>query len=218
MNENLENLIYFGTPIYLVEIPELVNELNKISDPLIKESKNKNKDFIKNREKIFKKKLNDFGITYHSGSLINLQGFKKLKNYVYDRSIEILDHMGYDLKDHILKYDEFWVQEFSKNGGCYHETHTHPNTHISGFYFLKCSDKTSMPVFHDPRLNKVATQLPLKNIHEITFGSQHINFIPKPGTLVLFPSFLQHQFTIDFGIDTFRFIHFNLQAVKKNEL
>ena len=37
----------------------------------------------------------------------------------------------------------------------------------------------------------------------------------QPGTLLLFNSWLPHQFSVDNGVDPFRFIHFNLQARKK---
>ena len=63
------------------------------------------------------------------------------------------------------------------------------------------------------------TQLPLKNSFELSLGNPLINFKPDPGTLVMFPSFLEHEFYLDLGIEPFRFIHFNLQAVRKqNEL
>ena len=123
--------------------------------------------------------------------------------------------MGYNLNDYEIHWTEMWVQEFGKDGGGHHEGHIHYDNHISGFYFLKCSDKTSYPIFHDPRLGKCVTQLPLKNESEITFGSQFINYKPQPGTLILFPAFLEHQFSVDLGIEPFRFIHFNLQAIRK---
>ena len=44
-----------------------------------------------------------------------------------------------------------WVQEFAKKGGGHHSAHIHWNQHVSGFYFLKCSDKTSYPIFHEPK-------------------------------------------------------------------
>ena len=138
-----------------------------------------------------------------------------MQDYVGDRSIEILEHIGYDLKNYTLAFTELWVQEFSEKGGGHHEGHIHYNNHISGFYFLKTSDRTSFPVFHDPRIAKLATQLPLKNPKEITFGNPAVNFKPKPGTLILFPAFLEHQFTVDCGLDPFRFIHWNIQAVPK---
>ena len=39
----------------------------------------------------------------------------------------------------------------------------------------------------------------------------------KPGTLLMFNSWLPHQFSVDDGIDPFRFIHFNIQARSNSE-
>lgn len=215
MNENLEFTTYFQTPIYVGEIPELITSLNKETNKYILESKKLNKIIIKEREKKLNKKFGDFGLTHHSTSLINKPEFNILKDYVEKRSLEILDHMGYNLINYNLIWNEFWVQEFAKNGGGHHEGHIHYDNHISGFYFLKCSDKTSFPVFHDPRIAKNMSQLPLKNSNDLTFGSSMIHFKIKPGTIILFPSFLEHQFPLDLGIDPFRFIHFNIQAIRK---
>jgi len=215
MNENLEFKLYFETPIYVGNIPELVNAMNKASDKFIIEAKDRNKKIIKERDKAMKKKLGDFGLPHHSTSLIDLPQFEILQNYVTNRSKEILDHMGYDLTNYVLKWTEFWVQEFSEKGGGHHEGHIHHDSHVSGFYFLKCSNKTSVPIFHDPRHAKIMSQLPLKNANEVSFGNPLINFKPVPGTLIMFPSFLEHQFSLDLGIEPFRFIHFNLQAARK---
>jgi uncharacterized protein (TIGR02466 family) len=215
MNENLEFKSYFETPIYVGNIPELINAMNKASDKFIIDAKNRNKKIIKERDKAMKKKLGDFGLPHHSTSLIDLPQFEILQNYVTNRSKEILDHMGYDLTNYVLKWSEFWVQEFSEKGGGRHEGHIHYDSHVSGFYFLKCSNKTSVPIFHDPRHAKIMSQLPLKNANEVSFGNPLINFKPVPGTLIMFPSFLEHEFSLDLGIEPFRFIHFNLQAVRK---
>ena len=57
-------------------------------------------------------------------------------------------------------FTEMWVQEFSKKGGGgHHSAHHHWNQHVSGFYFLKASDKTSMPIFYDPRQGARMTKL-----------------------------------------------------------
>jgi uncharacterized protein (TIGR02466 family) len=215
---NLDFTGHFITPIYSTVIPEWINPLTKATDKFIKEAKNNQKEFIKKRNKEYKKNIGDLGLSSHSISLVNLPEFKELQDYVSKSSYTILDHMGYDLTNYEIHWTELWVQEFAKNGGGHHEGHIHYDSHISGFYFLKCSDKTSYPVFHDPRIGKTVTQLPLKNESEIVFGSQFINYKPQPGTLILFPAFLEHQFVMDFGIEPFRFIHFNLQAVRKMTL
>jgi len=108
-----------------------------------------------------------------------------------------------------------WVQEFAKKGGGHHSAHVHWNQHVSGFYFLKCSDKTSMPVFHEPRTGARATKLKMKDQKGVLSGSELIHFKPTPGTLIIFPGFLEHEFSVDFGLEPFRFIHWNIQAVPK---
>ena len=111
-----------------------------------------------------------------------------------------------------------WVQEFSKKGAAYHNAHIHYDNHISGFYFLKCSERTSHPILRDPRMAKMMSMLPLKNEQEVTMGSGSIHYKPRPGTLMLFPAYVEHEFTVDLGIDPFRFIHFNLQAVRQRNV
>jgi len=214
-NNQVSGLVYFGSPIYSVELPELVNETNKICDTYIKKAKEKNNKLVKEREKRFNKKIGNHGLSNQSEFLINETKLDKLKNYIGEISWKILDEIGYDLVNHELFFTELWVQEFSEKGGGHHEGHIHSDNHMSGFYFLKCSDKTSYPIFHDPRPAKVMSQLPLKNEKEISLGSDKIHYSPKPGTMLLFPSYIEHQFVVDNGIEPFRFIHFNLQVVRK---
>ena len=84
------------------------------------------------------------------------------------------------------------------------------------FTFLKCSDKTSYPVFHEPRTGARSTKLKMKPDQKgVWGGSELIHFKPTPGTLIIFPGFLEHEFSVDFGIEPFRFIHWNIQAVPK---
>ena len=155
-------------------------------------------------------------MSYHSTPLNGDPGLKELEQYVGATSHNLLDEWGYDMKQYSMYFTEFWVQEFSKNGGGHHSTHVHWDNHISGFYFLKCSDKTSMPVFHEPRTGARATKLKMKPDQKgVWGGSELIHFKPTPGTLIIFPGFLEHEFSVDFGIEPFRFIHWNIQAVPK---
>ena len=212
---NLDFQGYFTTPVYSTLILDWLKPLIKATDPFIKEAKNNNKIHITKRNKEFKKNINDMGMSHHSRSIIDIPEFKELQNFVHKSSNKILDHMGYDLSEYELHHTEMWVQEFAKQGGGHHEGHIHYDNHISGFYFLKCSEKTSFPIFHDPRPAKIMSDLPMKNQLEINFSSPYVHYKPIPGTLILFPSFLEHSFTYDLGIEPFRFIHFNIQAIRK---
>ena len=213
--DQLQASVYFSSPVYSIEIPEWVDDVNKICDKYVKDAKKNNAKNIKEREKKFGKKIGDHGMSHHSTSLVGDPGLKELQDYIGATSWNVLDHMGYDLKNYELFWTEFWVQQFAEKGAGSHTPHVHYNNHISGFYFLRCSDKTSLPVFHDPRPGKLMTQLPLKNEKEITLGTDKIHYKPKPGTMIFITAYLTHEYIVDAGLEDFRFIHFNLQAVQR---
>jgi uncharacterized protein (TIGR02466 family) len=200
----IENNI-FSTPIYFNEKKEWVEKLNKASDSYIIEAKAENK--VLNEK--------DFVIVHHSKSLVQDTNFKEFLNYIKSYAFDILNNQGFNLKDYALATTELWVQEFPSLGGGNHSPHIHWNGHISGFYFLKCSDKTSYPVFYDPRQGRMMNLLPEKDKSQITLASSSIHFKPEPGTFIFFNSYLQHEFVVDHGIEPFRFIHFNIQAFPK---
>ena len=197
---------FFKTPIWVEDKPEFVKSLNKASDKYIKEAKKRNKDYIK--------KYGDFGQSYHSSPLTLDNDFLDLRNYAGQKSWDFLDWQGFDMSRYQTMFHEMWVQEFSKKGGGHHSAHVHWNQHVSGFYFLKCSDQTSMPVFHEPRTGARATKLFTKS-KDLCHGSELVHFKVNPGTLIIFPGYLEHEFIVDHGKDPFRFIHWNIQAVPK---
>jgi hypothetical protein len=89
---------------------------------------------------------------------------------------------------------------------------------MSGFYFLKGSKKTSAPLFEDPRQGNMMNLLPEKDKNKTTFASSHVHYVPNPGRMIFFPSYMPHQFTVDLGHEPFRFIHWNAQAIPKGVL
>jgi uncharacterized protein (TIGR02466 family) len=198
---------YFNTTIWSEQKPEFIKSLNKASNKYIKDARNKEKAFIKSTAI-----LEDHIIQHHSQWIIILENFR---DYIGQKSWEYLDHQGYDMQQYTTMFSEMWVQEFAKKGGGHHSAHVHWNQHVSGFYFLKCSDKTSYPVFHEPRTGARATKLKMKDQKGVWGGSELIHFKPQPGTLIIFPGFLEHEFAVDFGKEPFRFIHWNITAVPK---
>jgi len=201
-----ENHIFIS-PIYFSEKKDWVEKLNKISDSYIQKAKEKNKNKLINNK--------DFAMVHHSNSLVENLDFDEFLKYINKNAFNILNNQGFDLTNYLLATTELWVQEFASLGGGSHTPHIHWNGHISGFYFLKCSDKTSFPVFHDPRSGRMMNLLPEKNQYKITLASSSINFKPQPGDFIFFNSYLQHEFVVDHGIEPFRFIHFNIQAFPK---
>jgi|TARA_R110000803_G_scaffold138336_1_gene205177 uncharacterized protein (TIGR02466 family) len=200
---------YFKTPIWSEQKTEFLKSLIKATDKYIKDARTRDKKIIK--------KNKDFGYSHHSTPLTKDNNFLDFRNYVGQKCWEFLDDHGYDMKKYTTMFTELWVQEFSKKGGGHHSAHIHWNQHVSGFYFLKANEKTSFPVFHEPRTGARATKLAMKpEIKKIVNGTELVHFRPQPGTLLIFPGYLEHEFIVDHGREPFRFIHFNIQAVPKD--
>ena len=212
---NLEQ--YFACPIWWADEPKFINKLNKASDKYIEEAKKNLKKDINKRNKKFGNK-GDMGHVFHSTSLVGDPNFKKLQDYIGATSYNLLTEMGFDLSNYSIFTTELWVQEFAKQGGGHHTLHTHWNGHMSGFYFLKASEKTSMPMFEDPRPGNVMNLLPEKDKSKITYASSQVYYKVKPGRLMFFPSYMPHQYIVDMGYEPFRFIHWNCQAIPNSVL
>jgi uncharacterized protein (TIGR02466 family) len=207
---------YFASPVYSEDKSEWVEHLNKSSDPYIAQARKDQEENNKKRLTVGYK--NDIGQTYHSNPLEPDPNFAEFHRYMATKARWVLDDMGYDVEKYNLIYTESWVQEFSFNGAGHHWFHTHANNHISGFYFLKASDKTSRPMFQDPRTAHVPLKLKEKDSSKVTNACDIVNYTPKPGLLMLFPAYLSHAYQVDHGLEPFRFIHINMRAVEKDIL
>lgn len=209
MEDTLKEEHYFTSPVWLDYKPEWIESLNSASEVHIKNARKLNKELIK--------KTKDFGLTHHSGELQSDPKFRTLLDYAVNQSWKFLQHQGYDLSNYVPVMNEMWVQEASKNGGGHHDTHVHENNHVSGFFFLKSSMKTSQPVFHDPRPAAMISKLPLRTDlgDQLPLGMRQVTLHPNPGGIIIFNSYMPHQYTVDPGIEPFRFIHWNLQAIRK---
>ena len=208
---------FFKCPIWFADQPNFVDKLNKASDKYIETSKKNLKKNIDIRNKKFGDK-GDMGHVFHSTTLIGDPNFLELQNYIGATSHNLLIEMGFDLTNYQVFTTELWVQEFAKQGGGHHTLHTHWNGHISGFYFLKASEKTSLPLFEDPRPGNIMNLLPEKDRTKVTYASSQINYQVKPGRMIFFPSYMPHQYVVDMGYEPFRFIHWNCQAIPKGVL
>lgn len=203
----MEKFVYFTTPIWKGEKKEFLKSLNKLSDEYIKKARKRNKDLIKQTK--------DFGITHNSDPLLTDNNFRDFHNYIGQKCWEFLDWSGFDMSKYKTFLEQSWVQEFAKNGGGHHGAHIHWNTHVNAFYFLKCGENTSYPLFHDPRTGARTTKLYQQENVGMTPATEVIHIKPNPGDLIIFPGYLEHEFTVDHGKQTFRFIHVCMTAVLK---
>jgi len=217
---NLKTISLFDTLIYQAEIPKYLDDkdfmsvCNEHTDKAIKNTQQK----IEERQKKYNAVIKDHGMSYHSESkLYEDDRFHNFELLIRNTAYNILTDQGFDLSNHTLDYTEMWIQKFAFEGGGHQDTHVHWDNHISGFYFIECSGRTSKPIFHDPRPARMMLNLPIKDHSKLCPAMERQIIKVKRGTLLMFNSWLPHQFSVDDGIDPFRFIHFNIQARSNSE-
>ena len=58
------------------------------------------------------------------------------------------------------------------------------------------------------------TKLFQKEPDKITLAANQVHYKPQPGTIIIFPGYVPHQYAVDPGLEPFRFIHFNIKVVE----
>jgi|TARA_R100000329_G_scaffold149005_2_gene138800 uncharacterized protein (TIGR02466 family) len=213
----LHSFSLFDTILYKAEVPEYLKnkDFMSVCDEHTDQAISNAKKLIDKRNKKFKIDVKDHGMSYHSGAeMYKDERFHDFELLIRNTARNILENQGFDLSNYSIDYTEMWIQKFAYEGGGHQDTHVHWDNHVSGFYFVECSERTSKPVFHDPRAGRMMLNLPIKDHSKLCPAMERQIISVKPGTLLLFNSWLPHQFSVDNGIDPFRFIHFNLQAKK----
>jgi len=211
----LNSISLFDTILYKTYLPEYLDnkDFMSVCDEHTDKAISNAKNLIDERNKKFKTDVKDHGMSYHSGAeMYKDKRFDNFQLLIKNTARNILEDQGFNLSDYSIDYTEMWIQKFAYEGGGHQDTHVHWDNHISGFYFVECSDRTSKPVFHDPRPGRMMLNLPIKDHSKLCAAMERQIVSVKPGSLLLFNSWLPHQFSVDNGIDPFRFIHFNLQA------
>ena len=194
---------YFTSAVYTISKPEFLKDVNKISREYVNRIKKTNK-------------LDEIYPVYMSDNMYTDNRLSEFTNFVGYIAGDILTRQGYNMSNYNIVFYEMWTQEHYKFSG--QEEHIHPGCQISGFYFLDVPKNTPKVIIHDPRPAKVFSNLPEVDMTQATYGSTMINFTPESGTLMMTNSWLPHSFTKNPSEKPFRFIHFNLGVVPKQQV
>jgi len=88
----------------------------------------------------------------------------------------------------------------------YHPTHNHPNNYLSGVYYVAVPETGSHLVFQDPRPSLI---IPRSAKNSRITGNAYVAQ-PRPGRMVLFPSWLRYHVPSNEGTTDRISIAFNL--------
>ena len=173
---NLENL--FPTPITIINFEDVDFSLyaSKVVDSLSPEE-------IKNME--------ERGIGTTSDNLHLKQEFDGLTKLIHNEAMQFFDDvLGLDENDLIM--NTMWSNVQINQAR--HHVHQHPNSFYSGVIYLEIPDRKNIDpgwlFFVDPRPAKNMWQADYKKSNQLSDRSY--GFKPKTGTLLLFPSWLEH--------------------------
>ena len=113
--------------------------------------------------------------------------FQNLTSCVDDATKSILQFLriGYDA----FEITGCWATVLSK--GAIHKAHSHPNNFLSGVYYLRTHPGADTINFHDPRtqasvIRPLVVELTAANTDQVVVKVTN-------GTLLMFPSYLQHS-------------------------
>ena len=194
--DTLNANLYFPTIIYTIEKPEFLEDVNKVAEEALVETR-------KNTP------INEIYPVHMTGNLFDNPEIIPFQYYVGGTAANILNEQGYNLDGFETYYSEMWCQEHFKHSSM--EQHVHGSgSQIVGFYFLEAPEDGSRVLFHDPRAGKPLISWAETDATKATFASNIINFEPKPGLLIFTNAWLPHSFSRHSSDKPIKFIHFNL--------
>lgn len=98
--------------------------------------------------------------------------------------------LAWDLRGSKLAMTDCWVNVMPR--GCAHSFHLHPQSVVSGTYYVKTPRGCSGLKFEDPRLSRLMAA-PMRRPDLAPEQQPHIIYPAKAGTVILFESWLRHE-------------------------
>jgi len=178
----------FPTPIY-------ISKLNR-------ELTNKELSFIDKTKSDCNK--NEGNITSNDNYILNQKVFSKLKE---DLDLRIKDYFEKVISptDAITPYiTQSWLNYTETNQ--YHHKHAHPNSLVSGVFYINCDEKFDKIKFFNDKYKTIKPEIKNWNI----WNSESWWFSVKTGDIILFPSSLTHMVETKEGTNTRISLAFNV--------
>src|ERR1700761_4168974 len=98
--------------------------------------------------------------------------------------------LDYEMNGKKLVLDSIWINVMEQGG--VHAAHIHPHSVISGTYYVSIPKGAAVIRFEDPRLAMMMAAPPKKE-RAASENRTFVTVAPKPGTVLLWESFLRHD-------------------------
>ena len=178
----------FPTPIYISKLDRTLSSLE------LKFVDKHKKDFYKN----------DGNITSNNNYILNEKFFSNIKKELNLKVQDYFDKVispANKIKPYIT---QSWLNYTETNQ--YHHKHTHPNSLVSGVFYINCHKENDKIKFFNNNYKTI--QLETKNWN--LYNSETWWFTVKTGDVILFPSSLSHMVETKEGDGTRISLAFNV--------
>lgn len=174
----------FPTPLYI----------NHINDPLINQQKN----YLLNLPKV----LNMGNLRSESGYIFEYPLFAELKKTINEHIKEYVN-IVYPNSNLNVYITQSWANYTEPNE--YHHKHSHPNSFISGVFYVNAIKNEDMIKFY----KDLPPAFQINHKQSNNYNSQDVAILVETGDLVLFPSNFQHNVPLTTSKETRISISFN---------
>jgi uncharacterized protein (TIGR02466 family) len=147
---------------------------------------------------------NEGNITSNDNYILNQKVFSKLKE---DLDLRVQDYFNKVLSttDAVTPYiTQSWLNYTETNQ--YHHKHTHPNSLVSGVFYVNCHEEFDKIKFFNDGYKTIKPEIKDWNL----YNSETWWFTVKTGDIILFPSSLTHMVETKEGDNTRISLAFNV--------
>lgn len=120
--------------------------------------------------------------------------FEALETKINPHVLRFAKSLNYEIKKSSLRLNSIWVNVMPE--GALHTAHIHPQSVISGTFYVDVPPGASALKFEDPRLGFFMNS-PSVSPHAKKTNLRFFSVKPKAGDIVLFESWLKHEVPVN---------------------
>ena len=193
--------LFFSTPIWVYKIEDYKNTNEEIYNYIKNMQSNDEIGILKSNVKGWHSKDFDLKAKEPQNFISIIQ--PNIKNAI--------DDMNWDKNNQIIKITNMWA--IINKGGAANLRHHHGNSTLSAAYYVRAPQESGDIVFYDPRPAPVYSHP--KSLEPNYLNAMVNSISPVEGSLVLFPSYLDHSVNENISNEERIVISFNISLLLK---